>query len=328
MGRGVNCLVDTGATTSLVSTKWWAQHGQRDRLHEAPQRVTTADGAELVVLGQCTDSLSVEDKNYCAKFIIADIEEEAILGMDFLVEHQVLIDAATQRLRFEAPESQRILLARSLVLAPGAEEEVDGLIDPAGAPETGLVEGIREVEDKSGVRICRALVTPEEGVVPVRVFNPGLEPLTLRDGMTLARLETLAQGDEPAPADAESVAPAERCRRVVSEAAHQMVESLVSKAHVNDKTLLRNELIKYADAFAVEPGELGRTTLVEHTINTGDAAPVKQPPRGGSRGGDDDRQRRRGAMQRALGVPGGAGAEERRQPEILRRFQAPKLGNH
>ena len=35
-------------------------------------------------------------------------------------------------------------------------------------------------------------------------------------------------------------------------------------------------LLKHKDVFAKDKTDLGRTTVVKHTINTGDAAPVKQ----------------------------------------------------
>ncbi|KAK3728413.1 hypothetical protein QZH41_020432 [Actinostola sp. cb2023] len=38
-------------------------------------------------------------------------------------------------------------------------------------------------------------------------------------------------------------------------------------------------LIEYADIFACSSGDLGRTNLVEHRINTGDTIPIKQPAR-------------------------------------------------
>ncbi|KAK3745246.1 hypothetical protein QZH41_001863 [Actinostola sp. cb2023] len=38
-------------------------------------------------------------------------------------------------------------------------------------------------------------------------------------------------------------------------------------------------LIDYADIFACSSGDLGRTNLVEHRINTGDTIPIKQPAR-------------------------------------------------
>ena len=53
-----------------------------------------------------------------------------------------------------------------------------------------------------------------------------------------------------------------------------------------DKSALQNEEYaalealtrEYADLFALTSVEIGRTDLVHHTINTGDNAPVKQPP--------------------------------------------------
>ena len=38
-------------------------------------------------------------------------------------------------------------------------------------------------------------------------------------------------------------------------------------------------LVNYADVFVTKDGQLGRTNVVKHTINTGDCAPIKQMPR-------------------------------------------------
>jgi hypothetical protein len=38
-------------------------------------------------------------------------------------------------------------------------------------------------------------------------------------------------------------------------------------------------LVKYADLFAKSDIDFGKTHLVEHDINTGDARPIRQPPR-------------------------------------------------
>ena len=41
----------------------------------------------------------------------------------------------------------------------------------------------------------------------------------------------------------------------------------------------KNLLEEFNDVFALDPMEVGRTDLVQHYINTGEHAPVKQPPR-------------------------------------------------
>ena len=48
-------------------------------------------------------------------------------------------------------------------------------------------------------------------------------------------------------------------------------ESLSPKVSKGLQDLLR----KYVDLFARDSGDLGRTTLVQHSINTGDAKPIR-----------------------------------------------------
>ena len=200
LGGRLECLVDTGATTSLVSTEWWKRNGRPGELRQvATPRVTMADGTELKVLGRCGGEMKVEGRVYWARFIVAEIDEEAILGMDFLVEHRVLIDAATKKLRFEAPDAQRILLARALVVAGGEEVDVDAVLETDFGMEQGIVEGLREVEDRYGVRVCRSLVTPEDGYVPIRILNPGPEAVTLYENTTMAKVGRGGRGGRGRP---------------------------------------------------------------------------------------------------------------------------------
>ena len=47
----------------------------------------------------------------------------------------------------------------------------------------------------------------------------------------------------------------------------------------DEQKRLENLIRTYADVFALDPGELGTTDVVKHTINTGDHPPIKQPLR-------------------------------------------------
>ena len=44
----------------------------------------------------------------------------------------------------------------------------------------------------------------------------------------------------------------------------------------SDKVKFRNLFSKYHDVFPFSANQLGRTSLVQHTIDTGDAMPIKQ----------------------------------------------------
>ena len=46
----------------------------------------------------------------------------------------------------------------------------------------------------------------------------------------------------------------------------------------NEKVKFKNLFNKYRNAFAFPGNQLGRTSLVQHVIDTGDATPIKQRP--------------------------------------------------
>ena len=50
-------------------------------------------------------------------------------------------------------------------------------------------------------------------------------------------------------------------------------ESILS---TDDKVKFRDLFVKYRDVFALSDSQLGRTSLVQHVIDTSDATPIKQ----------------------------------------------------
>lgn len=61
------------------------------------------------------------------------------------------------------------------------------------------------------------------------------------------------------------------------------LQDLFARSTVHLKTkedyALKNFLIEYADVFAKSDTDLGRTSIVKHTIDTQDARTLKEPPR-------------------------------------------------
>ena len=47
----------------------------------------------------------------------------------------------------------------------------------------------------------------------------------------------------------------------------------------NEQAATKKLLMQYQDVFSKNEFDLGNTHLVEHTIDTGDAKPIAQPPR-------------------------------------------------
>ena len=65
----------------------------------------------------------------------------------------------------------------------------------------------------------------------------------------------------------------------VPDSLQSLYERSVTNLSEDQRPLLYNLLGRNADVFSCGPGDLGHTDLVQHKINTGDAAPIRQPPR-------------------------------------------------
>ena len=134
-------------------------------------------------------------------------------------------------------------------------------------------------QKEKNIMIARTVSRPTKGKCVVRVFNPADQSVQIKRGESLAqmeRAEMVMENDCPT------------VRKVLVDEL-QMLPSHVQE--LLDKTCKRESLSpkiskglqdllrKYADLFARDSENLGRTTLVQHSINKGDAKPIRQPPR-------------------------------------------------
>ena len=77
--------------------------------------------------------------------------------------------------------------------------------------------------------------------------------------------------------------PADRVRLVVAgdpEKRKQRLLEVVGRSGLLDKKQAKNFdefLVNHHEAFSVEPGEQGETSLVQMEVDTGDAHPTRQP---------------------------------------------------
>ena len=147
------------------------------------------------------------------------------------------------------------------------------------------------------------VVEPRGREVPVLLLNAEDHDVLLPSGTLLGRLQeaeemTLAW-DEHHPSWRKSASAEETmkeggvlmmCGREEKEEPAEIVEGLPphlrplmegvsSGLSASEHYQLRGLVLKYADVFAGEDGGLGRTSLVRHTIDTGDHPPIKQPLR-------------------------------------------------
>ena len=152
------------------------------------------------------------------------------------------------------------------------------VIDKRG---TGLVEVDTKFLHKRGLLVAKALVCPETGIVPIRIANPYLQSCELNKHTVVATYEPLE------PAEILSVTSANTAE--ISQTTCSKTDipdhltDLYSKSCQNLKSdqqkIFKQLLIDNQNTFSKSSHDLGRTDLVQHTIDlVPGTKPIKQHP--------------------------------------------------
>ena len=259
------------------------------------KKLVGVNGTALSVKGCVHVPVSIGGTEFEGTFaVLEDLVVDAILGLDFFQKHNCIIDSGEKLLRFPVvnlsvglhdlrevtakntdkhAKSVGLVTTQKILIPPESETEL--MVRATGS----VTEGIWMVENNPvlfhGVMVARALVCPSNGLVPIRVINPRNCSLPLKKGVELAKMELVEQD-----CILNVSAISKEKHKQVLPVDQETLWSLVSKAedHLNlqEKEQL---LLEYADVFPFKSSDLGRTSVLQHKINTGNENPVHVPPR-------------------------------------------------
>ena len=242
----------------------------------------------------------------------ADILQEEVPA-DLLLSKGVLVlrghEVPLQQFRHNR-RVNRVQVADDTVVPGMSEALVDVFVDL----ELDAARGPMIIEPPSPgldnsmkVLVALSLVDLENNCsVKGRVLNPTMDAVTIYQDQVLGQAETI-DGDIHILLDEENTSDNlnfEHVRRIEpphkgprteqlehtqqppdtdSQVPDHLVEmydsALKFTKSVTDQHAIKTTLIAYADIFSRDENDLGFTHLTEHTIDTGNARPVKQPPR-------------------------------------------------
>lgn len=289
----VCAVLDSGARKSVLPLHQYNAIHQDVRPPLQSSTVETLLGVgpgDVPVLGEAKIPVSINNRQVEVDFLVADIEgNEVLLGHPFLTQAEARLDFGKHRIILfgeevpyfhpeTVPKSHAVRVARTVVVEAGQEYLVKGNVhfcrDAQGdmmlSPTKGFVE-------KHKVLIARALVNAQPtNIVPLRLFNPGNKAVTIKEGAIAGLLqpaEALPSSSVSTAADFPASPPA------VPEHLQELYAQSSTDFNDNEKLELSNLLCAYASVFSRGPGDLGRTSLVQHDIITRPGPPVKQPPR-------------------------------------------------
>lgn len=304
----VNFMLDTGASVSLLSEETWQRCTTNMALATCEHELVGVEGSKIATLGVATLDVSFAGVMVTGDFIVAkSLHTEAILGLDFLENNGCIINTEQHVLnlhgraiplrgtgeRRKSTSTINVALANRLEIPPRCQIEIMATVGRHKQPlekdwesfKDWLVEPlIRETLVIAANAVVKPQVQNGIQVMPLRLINPTREAVVLHKGTSVAQISPITHSTVIASVDSSTDISYNRSPdKNVTQAGQEHLWALVEA----NRDLLTEEqqqqlyklLLGYADVFAFNDEQLGRTDKLQHTINTGDNQPIRQRAR-------------------------------------------------
>lgn len=303
IGVKVTCLIDTGATTSFISWKIFEElaEGDSNWLEDEQGKTYTAGAIELPTMGRIELTLEIGGAELAHNFIVAHIEENVILGMDFLRQNKVqwnweegTLDVGDEKVPWETSEGRwgacRVVVDETTTIPAQHEAIIPGrLIHPERTAPTGVLLLRKAFLYEHQLCLASAIVSKKHATLPIRVMNPHDEPIVVPKGVDIAIYSPVKEvvgtlkeeegGDLFDPAYLRRMLAGERESRTLPRELQELWERSTPELDERQGQQVKQLLLDFQDVFAVEGQPLAKTNLVTHQIDTGTAKPIWIPPR-------------------------------------------------
>ena len=204
---------------------------------------------------------------------------EVLLGLDWLMNHQVVIDTSKKLLKFPDSHCQLLTVHDSSLTNPAVVDLSDDIempgrheiIQTAHVRNPMIHESVLEPNcnlAEKGVFVASVLMRPKDQKVPIQIINPGAETVKLYKGTNAGCLH---------PLDVDLNDPVLQSKGINQENSKEVQFSL-DHLKPAEKEQMENVLGQYQGLFANGLSKLGLTSQAEHRIERGNAAPIKQLP--------------------------------------------------
>ena len=288
-------LVDTGATVSLLNVNMWNKIDSTKLSLEqwTGKKLVGVNGAPLLVKGLTRAQVCIEGFEFVGNFVVSgELVVDAILGLDFLQQHNCVIDVGKKLLKFPSvdlsvglPDAGRCKQVTQVVgvvtmheITVPAVSEMEIIVKPLCNVGSGIWMIENNPTVSCGVMVARAVMCSNKETFPIRVLNPRDSSIVLQKGVELAKMELIEQ--DRVQLNAASVGKSSGKESSVDQAElWNLVLGAGDQLNQNEKEMLFSLLMEYKDVFSFRSSDLGHTSLLQHRINTGSEGPIQCPPR-------------------------------------------------
>ena len=283
-GRVIYALLDTGCEHSLVGTRCLPLDVT---LQPSRIRLTAANGSSIPLRGQVKVNLQTDQFTSETELLVSDNVTEMILGIDWLVQEDcewsfrkkcLIAQGHHCRLFVRNGRSRRVrrVIAQEDVVIPARElAAVPTTIVWSSVGEDSLDTFIVEPKElATGIMITRTMIDQA-------AFQSALPVVNLTSKAYAVRKGDLIAVAAPAEAYCEISPPVQPASgQHISDATIDHLQGVIDGFSPNftaaEKAAAEAFVREYRDLFSTSEFDIGRTNLIQHTIDTGDSRPFKQ----------------------------------------------------
>jgi len=246
-------------------------------IHKTDKVVKAANGTRLELAGECKVALSLDHDTVTMTTLVSHDVEEVMLGYDFLVDNDCVWKFGCNQIYIRnkpyTPFAQRglatcrrIYVTSDVIIPPKQQVNL-----PVRSTINSLSEcvGTYLIEPKAiqtGVYLGRTMLPANHHNIAVRVINTSSEPRLVKKGRYLGTLLSVSEPVDNEVVDTQPKPPA--------------TQTIIDNLPLDLTESQREETVKllrsYEDIFSQNDYDIGRTHLVEHTIDTGDHKPIRE----------------------------------------------------
>ncbi|MEW8545264.1 MAG: retropepsin-like aspartic protease, partial [Candidatus Thiodiazotropha sp.] len=189
----VDCLVDTGATLSLISSKVWSTVQGTNTLDKFDREIVSASGNVLDTKGKTKVCFELNGTSCDMDVVVVEMDVDAIIGLDFMFAHRAIVDLqrmvmdikgqACPLIKIGKLGCYRVVVSERVPVPSRSEVILEGkLVDwKEEAPEIGMLEAAEGFLSTNRGAVARTLVKAGESV-PIRYANLSNESQILYPG--------------------------------------------------------------------------------------------------------------------------------------------------
>ncbi|CAG2243506.1 unnamed protein product [Mytilus edulis] len=238
-------------------------------LNKRIDELIAASGENLKVYGKVKLPFKIDGVLFEHDFVVVELDNmSGILGIDLLntseaqlnISKALLIIPDETVIKLKKIQSNSCALIRLKERISNKYEENNMLIEP----NAHLA--------KQGILISNALVNAKDNKVVISALNCTDRDITLKKLKVVGNIQFVSKISESLGCDKSDT-------EELPEHLKCMLEKVSSKLSKEQKEKIKRLIFNFQDIFLGPEGKLGRTELVKHTIDTGDARPIRIPPR-------------------------------------------------